>query len=294
MKPVRTAIIPVAGRGTRFLPASKATPKVLLPILDRPLIQYAVDEALESGIETIVIVTGKGQSAIEDYFGKDHELESALSKSGKDDILTSLESLRPSAGQLVFVRQNQPLGLGHAIWCARHVVGDEAFAVILPDEVMFGDEPALRTLIDSYNDLGTSVVLVDEVDPERTDSYGIVDPSDGERGERPFAVRDVVEKPAPDKAPTTLAVVGRYVLRPEVMRALGSTHAGAGGEIQLTDAIRATIASAGLHAVRNHTSRFDCGSKEGFLEATVMSSMEDPDLRAKMIELARRIVSDRE
>ena len=292
MSPVRTAIIPVAGFGTRFLPASKATPKVLLPILDRPLIQYAVDEAFDSGIETIVVVTGRNQSLIEDYFAKDNELESTLSESGKTDLLASLESLRPSAGQLVFVRQNQPLGLGHAVWCARHVVAGEPFAVILPDEMVVGDEPCLRTLIEAHDEFGTNVVLVDEIAPERTGDYGIVAPAGDPADEDRFEVADVLEKPAPDEAPSNLAVVGRYVLTAAVMETLGATRAGAGGEIQLTDAIRSNIASDGLHAVRNRSRRFDCGSKEGFLEATVMMSLDDPELRDTMVGLARRIASD--
>lgn len=289
---VRTAVLPVAGLGTRFLPASKATPKVLLPILDRPLIQYAVDEALESGIESLVFVTGRGQSAISDYFDMHYELETKLRDRGRDDLVSSLQDLRPRAGQVAYVRQIEPLGLGHAVWCAREIIGDEPFAVLLPDELLVADPPSLRSMIEVHDRQGGSVVLVDEVAPEHTDRYGIVTPADEVDGA--IGVSAIVEKPDPADAPSNLAVVGRYVLDPTVMRALGSTAPGAGGEIQLTDAIAASIATTGLHAVKVTGSRYDCGSKEGFLEATVRMAMRDAQLENTMTDLARSIVAERD
>lgn len=290
MTAVRTAVLPVAGLGTRFLPASKATPKVLLPILDRPLLQYAVDEVLAAGIESIVIVTGRGQSAIEDYFDMNFELEMKLSDHGRHDLLASLQELRPDAGRVAYVRQIQPLGLGHAVWCARELIGDDPFAVLLPDELIVGDPPPLRTMVERHADLGGNVVLVDEVDPADTHKYGIITPDGTSSGAT--RVTSIVEKPHPDDAASNLAVVGRYILEPGVMDLLGSVEPGAGGEIQLTDAIKASIADTPLHAVTVDGERYDCGSKEGFLAATVHMAMGEGGLRDTMTDLARAIVDD--
>ena len=289
MSRVRTAVLPVAGLGTRFLPASKATPKVLLPILDRPLVQYAVDEAFDSGIESIVFVTARGQDAIVDYFDMNLELETLLRERGKHDLAESLEELRPADGHIAFVRQIEPLGLGHAVWCAREIIGDEPFAVLLPDELIVDDPPSLKRMIDARDAHGGSVILVDEVDEAATDRYGIVEP-DGEDPDGTIEVRAVVEKPDPAEAPSNLAIVGRYVLDPAVLEELGHTEPGAGGEIQLTDAINTSIAAAGLRAVRVAGDRFDCGSKSGFLEATVHMALQDAELRPQMHSIARSVV----
>ena len=289
MSAVKTAVLPVAGLGTRFLPASKATPKVLLPILDRPLIQYAVDEAFAAGIESVVFVMGRGQGAIVDYFDMSFELETTLRERGKDDVAASLEALRPPDGHMSYVRQTQPLGLGHAVWCARNVVGDEPFAVLLPDELIVEDPPSLARMIDVHHEYGGSVVLVDEIDPADTSRYGIITPA-GNDGES-VQVSEVIEKPRPEDAASNLAVVGRYVLDPVVMETLGSTDAGSGGEIQLTDAINASIRRTDLRAVTVGGERYDCGSKAGFLDATVNMAMKDPDLADRMRDIARGIIS---
>lgn len=289
MSPVKTAVLPVAGLGTRFLPASKATPKVLLPILDRPLIQYAVDEAFAAGIESVVFVTGRGQGAIVDYFDMSFELETKLLERGKSELVASLEALRPSDGRISYVRQTQPLGLGHAVWCARDVVGNEPFAVLLPDELIVEDPPSLARMIGIHDQYGGSVVLVDEVDPADTSKYGIITPA-GEDGDS-VRVSEVVEKPSPEDAASNLAVVGRYVLDPIVMETLETTGAGSGGEIQLTDAINASIASSPLRAVTVGGERYDCGSKSGFLEATVNMALKDPELAQQMRDIAQGIVS---
>lgn len=288
MSSVRTAILPVAGFGTRFLPASKATPKVLLPILDRPLIQYAVDEALAAGIESIVFVTGRGQAAILDYFDMHYELETTLRERGRTDIVASLEDLRPRDGQLSYVRQIEPLGLGHAVWCAREIVGDEPFAVLLPDELIVENPPSLARMIAVRERHGGSVILVSEVDRDETGKYGIVTPTDED--DHSVGVAAVVEKPDPAHAPSNLAIVGRYVLDPVVMDELGHTSAGSGGEIQLTDAINTSIARSGLRAVRVDGTRYDCGSKSGYLEATIAMALEDAELGTQMHAIARRIV----
>jgi len=287
MSPVRTAVFPVAGFGTRFLPATKAMPKVLLPVVDRPLIQFAVDEAINAGIESLIFVTGRGHAAIQDYFDVSYELERELVDRGKTDLAEKLVALRPEPGQFSFIRQMEPLGLGHAVWCARNLIGNEPFAVLLADELIVGDDPPLETMIDVHGRLGGNVVLVDEVDPAKTDRYGIVEPSGNPEG-GVIDVVDVIEKPNPGEAPSNLAIIGRYVLDPSVMDALSDTEPGAGGEIQLTDAIRLSMASTRLRAVTNTGTRFDCGSPSGFLRATAHVALGDPELRSTM----RSILSD--
>ncbi len=284
---VRTAVFPIAGFGTRFLPATKAMPKVLLPVVDRPLIQYAVDEAIAAGIESLVFVTGRDHAAVEDYFDVSYELERELVAKGKQDLADMLEGLRPEPGQFVFVRQMEPLGLGHAVWCARHLIGDDPFAVLLADELILGDRP-LQQMIEVHEHHGGNVVLVDEVDPSATDRYGIIRPT-GE-AEGAIEVDRVVEKPDPTEAPSNLAIIGRYVLEPDVMDVLRSTTAGAGGEIQLTDAIEASIADVGLRAVRNTSRRFDCGSPAGFLEATTHVALRNPELAPTVRAVAREVL----
>jgi len=290
MGAVRTAVFPVAGFGTRFLPATKAMPKVLLPVVDRPLIQYAVDEALASGIESIIFVTGRGHAAIEDYFDVSYELERELIDRGQLDTATFLADLRPAdPGQFAFVRQMEPLGLGHAVWCARNLIGNDPFAVLLADELIVDDTPCLKQLIDVHNSEGGNVVLVDEVDPSATDRYGIIAPADGSAG-WPIKVSTVVEKPAPGEAPSNLALIGRYVLEASVMDILNDTEPGAGGEIQLTDAIRTSIATSTLHAVRSSGKRYDCGTPEGFIEATIELASQRPSLAPTIRAAAQRII----
>ncbi len=273
---VRTAVFPVAGLGTRFLPATKSIPKELLPIVDRPLIQYAVDEARASGIENFVFVTGRGKGAIEDHFDISYELEEALESRGKDQELQQIRELRPGPGQVAYVRQMQPLGLGHAVWCARHLIGNGPFAVLLADELIISDPPVLADMIAVRDEHGGNVVLVDEVPREKISSYGIIEA--GTEAGAVIEVTGVVEKPAPHHAPSNLAIIGRYVLDPSVMGILASTARGTGGEIQLTDALLASIGSDPFHAVRLSGQRYDCGSKLGFIEATLNLALGRDDL----------------
>ena len=274
IKSVRKAIFPVAGLGTRLLPATKTMPKEMLTIVDRPLIQYAVDEAREAGIEELIFVTGRGKSALVDYFDMSFELEATMEKAGK-----SLDPLRPSRtgyGEIVSVRQQRPLGLGHAVWCARQVVGDEPFAVLLPDDLMVGTPGALKQMIAAYDEVGGNIVCAAEVPRDRTASYGIVTPGAncGNRTE----VLGLVEKPKPADAPSTLGVIGRYILQPEVMRILDEQETGAGGEIQLTDAMARLIGTQPFHAVTVDAKRYDCGTKLGFVSANLALGLADPDI----------------
>jgi UTP--glucose-1-phosphate uridylyltransferase len=274
MKKVRKAIFPVAGLGTRFLPATKAMPKEMLTVVDRPLIQYAVEEALEAGIEQMIFVTGRGKGALEDHFDIAYELEATMTARGKD--LSILDATRMPAGSIVSVRQQQPLGLGHAVWCARDIVGDEPFAVLLPDDLMFGTPGCLAQMIDAYNKVGGNIVCVEDVPPARTASYGIVDP--GARDGNLTEVRGLVEKPKPEAAPSTLGVVGRYILQPEVMTILDAKETGAGGEIQLTDAMAKLIGSQPFHGVTVYAERHDCGDKVGFVKANLALALKRDDI----------------
>ena len=280
IKPIRKAIFPVAGLGTRLLPATKTMPKEMLTVVDRPLIQYAVDEAREAGIEQMIFVTGRGKSSLVDYFDTGFELEATMSKAGK-----SLDSLAPSRtgfGEIVSVRQQQPLGLGHAVWCARHIVDNEPFAVLLPDDLMVGQPGALKQMVDAYAELGGNIVCAQEVPADKTGSYGIITPgkTDGAATE----VRGLVEKPSPADAPSRLAVVGRYILQPEVMDVLGRGERGAGGEIQLTDAMARLIGNQPFHALKVDAIRHDCGDKAGFVLANLALALERPDLAPKIEE----------
>jgi UTP--glucose-1-phosphate uridylyltransferase len=275
---VRTAVFPVAGLGTRFLPATKAIPKEMLPLIDRPLIQYGIDEARAAGITDFVFVTAKGKSALEDYFDSAPELERALEKSGKTDLLAALQTSTMPSGAIAYVRQQEALGLGHAVWCARRLVGDEPFAVILPDDIIAGDPPCLAQMVDAYEaEGGGSMVATVDVPREQTASYGVLDVEE-EKG-RLVRACGMVEKPKPEAAPSTLAVIGRYILSPAVMRALGDTREGAGGEIQLTDAIAAQIGGPEpVYGFRFEGTRYDCGSKRGYLEATVAFALAREDV----------------
>ena len=284
-RPVRKAVFPVAGLGTRLLPATKVMPKEMLTIVARPLIQYAVDEAREAGIEQMIFVTGRGKSSLVDYFDQAFELETTLREKGK-----SLEPLEPSRarfGEIVTVRQQQPLGLGHAVWCAREIVGDEPFAVLLPDELMRGTPNCLAQLVEAYEKVGGNVVAALEVPESETHKYGVIDPgaSDGRLTE----IRGLVEKPEPGTAPSNLMLPGRYILQPEVMRALDAQETGAGGEIQLTDAMAKMIGQQPFHACRFEGERYDCGGAAGFVIANVAMALERENLGDKVREAIARL-----
>lgn len=278
MKPVRKAIFPVAGLGTRLLPATKTMAKEMLTVVDRPLIQYAVDEAREAGIEQMIFVTGRGKSSLVDYFDTSFELEAVMEKAGKS--LESLAPTRSKTGEIVSVRQQQPLGLGHAVWCARHIVGDEPFAVLLPDDLMVGRPGALKQMADAYRQLGGNIICAEEVPADRTGSYGIITPgqTDGALTE----VEGLVEKPKPEDAPSRLGVVGRYILQPEVMAILERGERGAGGEIQLTDGMAQLIGKQPFHALKADAVRHDCGDKAGFVLANLAIALDRDDLRPKI------------
>ncbi len=281
-KRIRKAVFPVAGLGTRFLPATKAIPKEMLPIVDRPLIQYAVDEAREAGIEQMIFVTGRGKSAIEDHFDIAYELEKTMLERGKD--LSVLEPTRLGAGNCAYVRQQEPLGLGHAIWCARDIVGDEPFAIFLPDEFMHGSPGCMKQMVDAYHRLGGNMISVLEVPRDKVSSYGVIAP-----GEQDGAVTEVlglVEKPKTEDAPSNLIISGRYILQPEVMRVLEGQGKGAGGEIQLTDAMAQMIGKQAFHAVTFDGKRYDCGSKVGYIEANLAVALERPDMAEEVRAIA--------
>ena len=282
---VRKAVFPVAGLGTRLLPATKSIPKEMITVVDRPLIQYAVDEAREAGIEQLIFVTGRGKSALVDYFDSAYELEATMKGKGK-----SLDPLAPSRagfGELVTVRQQQPLGLGHAVWCARHVVGDEPFAVLLPDELMMGRPNCLAQMMEAYEQVGGNIVAALEVPEDETHQYGVVDP--GETSGRLTEIRGLVEKPAPGTAPSNLMLPGRYILQPDVLRALDAQEPGAGGEIQLTDAMAKLIGQQPFHAFRFEGERYDCGSAAGFVIANLAVALGREDVGSQVREfLAER------
>ena len=280
IKAIRKAVFPVAGLGTRFLPATKAVPKELLPVVDKPLIQYAVDEAREAGIEQMIFVTGRGKGAIEDYFDIAFETEFTQRSRGKD--LTALEGTRLAPGNAVFLRQQEPLGLGHAIWCAREVIGDEPFAIILPDEFMQAarGNGCMKQMVDAYRSTGGNLVCTVEVPIEETPNYGVIDP--GHRTGNLTEVRGLVEKPEAATAPSNLILPGRYILQPEVMAFLGKHERGAGGEIQLTDAMAQLIGHQPFNGVMFDGRRFDCGSKAGYLEANLALALERPDLQTRL------------
>jgi UTP--glucose-1-phosphate uridylyltransferase len=274
MKPIRKAVFPVAGLGTRFLPATKAIPKEMLTIVDKPLIQYAVEEALEAGIEQIIFVTGRGKSALEDHFDVSYELEATMKARGKS--LALIEGIRQKPGSPVYVRQQEPLGLGHAVWCAREIVGDEPFAVFLPDELMVGTPGFMKQMVDAYNKVGGNVIGALEVADSETDKYGIISP--GARDGRLTEVTALVEKPAKGSAPSNLMIPGRYILQPEVMRILETQEKGAGGEIQLTDAMAQLIGNQPFHGFTFDGQRYDCGDKAGFIQANVALAVARADI----------------
>jgi len=286
MKPIRKAVFPVAGMGTRFLPATKVMPKELFPVVDRPLLQYAVDEALEAGIEQMIFVNGRGKGMIEDHFDMAFELERNMADRDKDRSV--LDGTRLSPGNSVFVRQQEPLGLGHAIWCARDIIGDEPFAIFLPDEFMVGSPGCMKQMVDAYTKLGGNVICALEIPIEETPSYGVIDP--GKRDGPITEVKGLVEKPAPGTAPSNLILPGRYILQPEVMRILETQEAGAGGEIQLTDAMAQMIGKQPFHGMTFDGRRFDCGSKLGYVEANLALALEREDMADQVREIAARLL----
>lgn len=283
IKPLRKAVFPVAGLGTRFLPATKAMPKEMLPVVDKPLIQYAVEEAFEAGIEQMIFVTGRGKSALEDHFDISYELEATMRERGKS--LDVLSGTRVTPGGIVYVRQQEPLGLGHAVWCARDIVGDEPFAVLLPDDFMLGAPGCLKQMVEVYNRVGGNLLCAQEVPEDQTDKYGVITP--GTRDGALTEVKGLVEKPRAGTAPSNLAVIGRYVLQPEVMRILENQGKGAGGEIQLTDAMARMIGDQPFHGVTFDGTRFDCGDKAGFLQANIAVAFGREDVGPKVRAFAQ-------
>ena len=285
-KPVRKAVFPVAGLGTRFLPATKAVPKEMLPIVDSPLIQYAVDEALEAGIEQMIFVTGRGKSAIEDHFDIAFELEHTMMSRGKD--VSVLANTRLSPGKCVYVRQQEPLGLGHAIWCARDIIGDEPFAIFLPDELMHGSPGCMKQMVDAYQQMGGNIISVLEVPRKDVSSYGVIAP--GAANGAVTEVLGLVEKPKVEDAPSNLIVSGRYILQPEVMHILQGQEKGAGGEIQLTDAMAQMIGQQPFNAVTFDGNRYDCGSKVGYIEANLALALQRPDMAEEIRAIALNLL----
>jgi len=276
-KRVTKAIFPVAGLGTRFLPATKSVPKEIMTLVDRPLIQYAIDEARAAGIKEFIFVTSRGKSALEDYFDIAPELESTLRKKGKTDMLDELKSTNMDSGAIAYIRQHKALGLGHAVWCARRLVGNEPFAVILPDDVIAAEKPCLQQMVEAHEETGGCMVAAMEVPEDKASSYGVIDIKE-DLGSM-VSVKGLVEKPAKEEAPSNLAVIGRYILTPKIMQNLNKLKSGSGGEIQLTDAIDAELAEdRDVYGFRFRGQRFDCGSKAGFLQATVAFGLAREDL----------------
>lgn len=286
-KRVRTAVFPVAGLGTRFLPATKAMPKEMLPVVDRPLIQYAVDEARQAGIEHFVFVTGRNKGVIEDHFDRQFELEATLEARGKSAALSDLRQDLPSAGRTSFTRQQEPLGLGHAVWCARDIVGDNPFALLLPDMVFRAEPGVLRQMMDAYEETGGNIVGVEECDPKDVSSYGIVERGDG--SDESFRIAGMVEKPKVGEAPSNLFISGRYILQPEIFNLLSEGKRGAGGEIQITDAMQTLMQSQPFTGVKYDGKVFDCGSKLGFLTANVVFALDRSDIRDGFIAELKKL-----
>ncbi|HVT53653.1 MAG TPA: UTP--glucose-1-phosphate uridylyltransferase GalU [Dongiaceae bacterium] len=288
-KPLRKAIFPVGGLGTRFLPATKAMPKEMLPVVDKPLIQYAVEEARAAGIEELIFVTGRGKSAIEDHFDYSYELHDTLKSRNKKADLKVVESLLPMPGNITYTRQQEPRGLGHAVWCARNLIGDEPFAVLLADDLVKAEVPCLKQMVDVYDKLGGNLVAVMDVPREHTDRYGILKTGGESRGV--VEALGLVEKPKPESAPSTLSIIGRYILQPEVMEHLGAQEPGAGGEIQLTDAMAKMTGRGRFHGLRFKGKRFDCGDKAGFIEANIAFALDHPQIAKSVRESVRNFAA---
>lgn len=288
MQKIRKAILPVAGFGTRVLPATKAIPKEMLPVVDRPALQYVVDEARAAGIEHFIFVTGRNKGAIEDYFDRAYELEATLHDKNKAGILEQLAAQLPTAGSTSFVRQQSPLGLGHAIWCARDVIGDEPFAILLPDVLVKSKESCLAQMVKAYNQVGGNIIAVDPVPNEKVSSYGVIAPKPGAAMDSNIIeMSGMVEKPATDEAPSNLKITGRYILQPEIMKLLSDQAAGAGGEIQLTDAMARLMEHQTFHAFKYEGQDYDCGSKYGYFEAVVAFALDHPEIACEAHALIR-------
>ncbi len=284
---IKKAVFPVAGLGTRFIPATKAMAKEMLPVVDKPLIQYAVEEAFKAGIEQIIFVTGRGKKALEDHFDRSFEIERSLQEKGKDDLLKQIQELVPKTGTIIYTRQNEPLGLGHAIWCARDIVGDEPFAVLLADDLIKTDRPVLSEMVNKFDRMRASIAAVMEVDKDQTDKYGIIDAKDVE--EDIVRIDDMIEKPDPSDAPSNLAIIGRYILTPKIFDYLGQGQKGAGGEIQLTDAMKALLNEQPIYGYKFHGTRFDCGDKAGFQMANLAFALERPDLKDRLLDFIKTL-----
>jgi len=287
---VTKAVFPVAGLGTRFLPATKSVPKEIMTLVDRPLIQYAIDEARAAGIKEFIFVTSRGKSALEDYFDLAPELEAALRKKGKQDLLDVLKTTNMDSGAIAYIRQHKALGLGHAVWCAKRLIANEPFAVILPDDVIAAEKPCLQQMVEAYEETGGCMVAAMEVPRDKTGAYGVLDVKE-DMGEK-VSIAGMVEKPRPEDAPSNLAVIGRYILTPRVLQTLNKRRSGAGGEIQLTDAIAEEIEQdRPVYGYRFRGQRFDCGSKAGFLQATVAFGLAREDLREEFSAYLEEMVS---
>lgn len=287
-RPIRKAVFPVAGLGTRFLPATKAMPKEMLTLVDRPLIQHAVDEARAAGIEQFIFVTSRGKGALEDHFDSNPDLKRTLEARGKMKALEIVEATEIESGELLFTRQREPLGLGHAVWCARHLVGNEPFAVLLADDVVLAKKPCLKQMLEAYEKTGGNLVAVVDVPREQTNRYGILDieSDDGKLAK----IRGLVEKPEPAKAPSTLSIIGRYILQPEIFAALGEKHKGTGGEIQLTDSLAKLIGKQPFHGLRYEGTRYDCGDKVGFIEANAAFALAHPEIGPQVRTALQKMV----
>lgn len=287
---ITKAIFPVAGLGTRFLPATKSIPKEIMSLVDRPLIQYAIDEARAAGIKEFIFVTSRGKSALEDYFDHAPHLEAELEKKGKDDLLEELKKTTMDSGRIAYIRQQKPLGLGHAVWCARRLIGDEPFAVILPDDIIAAEKPCLQQMVEAFEENPGNMVAAMEVPEDRAHAYGILDVKD-DMGSL-VSVKGMVEKPKTGTQPSNLAVIGRYLLTPQILENLESKETGAGGEIQLTDAIAREITEGrDVFGFRFNGQRFDCGSKSGYLQATVSFALSRPELRDDLMEFLQAVVN---
>ncbi|WP_407493959.1 UTP--glucose-1-phosphate uridylyltransferase GalU [Pseudooceanicola sp. MF1-13] len=287
---ITKAIFPVAGLGTRFLPATKSIPKEIMSLVDRPLIQYAIDEARAAGIKEFIFVTSRGKSALEDYFDHAPHLEAELKKKGKDDLLEELKKTVMDSGRIAYIRQQKPLGLGHAVWCARRLIGDEPFAVILPDDIIAAEKPCLQQMVEAFEENPGNMVAAMEVPADRAHAYGILDVKE-DMGSL-VSVKGMVEKPKPGTQPSNLAVIGRYLLTPQILENLEAKETGAGGEIQLTDAIAHEITEGrDVFGFRFNGQRFDCGSKSGYLQATVSFALSRPELRDDLMEFLQTVVN---
>ena len=292
-KPLRKAIFPVGGLGTRFLPATKAMPKEMLPVVDKPLIQYAVEEARAAGIEELIFVTGRGKTAIEDHFDYSYELQDTLESRAKKEEMDLVANVVPQPGQVAYIRQQEPRGLGHAVWCARNLIGNDPFAVLLADDLVQAGTPCLKQMVEVYNEVGGNVVAVMDVPREHTNRYGVL--KVGKESGRLVEVEGLVEKPKPAEAPSTLSIIGRYILQPAVFEHLDAQKPGAGGEIQLTDALAKMTGRGRFHGYRFEGKRFDCGDKAGFIEANIAFALEHPSIgksvRDIVVAFAKQIKS---